>query len=66
MPAPFSALVRDFLAEQYREHPVRASGMGLTEFDDQLDDLSAEAYTRRADSSRAWRDGLTLRDQRRA
>lgn len=62
MPAPFSALVRDFLAEQYREHPVRASGMGLTEFDDQLDDLSAEAYTRRADTSRAWRERFAALD----
>lgn len=51
----FPALVRDFLAEQYREHPVRASGMGLTEYDDQLDDLSADAYQRRADAKTAWR-----------
>jgi uncharacterized protein (DUF885 family) len=56
VPAPFADLVRDFLAEQYRDHPVRASGMGLTEFDDQLDDLSADAYARRADSARAWRE----------
>ncbi|HEX2195191.1 MAG TPA: DUF885 domain-containing protein [Candidatus Limnocylindria bacterium] len=56
MPAPFATLVRDFLSEQYREHPVRASGMGLTEFDDSLDDLSADAYQRRADSGRAWLD----------
>jgi uncharacterized protein (DUF885 family) len=62
VPAPFSALVRDFLAEQYREHPVRASGMGLTEFDDQLDDLSAEAYTRRADSARDWRERFAALD----
>ena len=62
MPAPFSAMVRDFLAEQYREHPVRASGMGLTEFDDQLDDLSAEAYTRRADSAHAWRERFAALD----
>jgi uncharacterized protein (DUF885 family) len=48
-------LVGDFLAEQYREHPVRASGMGLTEYDGQLDDLSAEAFERRADATTAWR-----------
>jgi uncharacterized protein (DUF885 family) len=51
----FPALVRDFLQEQYREHPVRASGMGLTEFDAELDDLSAEAFERRADASTSWR-----------
>jgi len=52
----FAALVTEFLAEQYREHPVRSSGMGLTEFDDQLDDLSAAAYARRAASEAAWRE----------
>ncbi|HEX6128537.1 MAG TPA: DUF885 domain-containing protein [Candidatus Limnocylindria bacterium] len=54
MPSTFAALAGDFLAEQYREHPVRASGQGLTEFDDALDDLSADAYQRRADSARSW------------
>jgi uncharacterized protein (DUF885 family) len=62
VPAPFADLVRDFLAEQYRDHPVRASGMGLTEFDDQLDDLSADAYTRRADAARAWRERFASLD----
>jgi uncharacterized protein (DUF885 family) len=51
----FTDLVREFLAEQYAEHPVRSSGMGLTQFDDQLDDLSAAAYERRATSAEAWR-----------
>ena len=52
----FAALVTEFLAEQYRNHPVRSSGMGLTEYDDQLDDLSAAAYERRAASDAAWRE----------
>jgi uncharacterized protein (DUF885 family) len=51
----FADLVREFLAEQYADHPVRSSGMGLTEYDDQLDDLSAAAYDRRAVSAAAWR-----------
>ncbi len=55
MRAHFSALARDFLAQQYREHPVRASGMGLTEFDDRLDDLSADAFQRRAAAAVEWR-----------
>ena len=56
MPSSFADMVRDFLAEQYREHPVRSSGMGLTEFDDQLDDLSGEAYERRAAAARGWKE----------
>ena len=55
MPVPFPQLVRDFLAEQYADHPVRSSGMGLTEYDDQLDDLSGDAFERRASSAAAWR-----------
>lgn len=62
MPSTFAALAGDFLAEQYREHPVRASGQGLTEFDDALDDLSAEAYQRRADSARSWLDRFRALD----
>ena len=62
VPAHFADLVRDFLSEQYREHPVRASGMGLTEFDEALDDLSAAAYQRRAGSARAWRERFAALD----
>jgi uncharacterized protein (DUF885 family) len=52
----FAALAKDFLAEQYDAHPVRSSGMGLTQYDDQLDDLSTAAYDRRAASATAWRE----------
>lgn len=62
MPSTFAALAGDFLAEQYREHPVGASGQGLTEFDDALDDLSADAYRRRADSARSWLDRFRALD----
>ena len=51
----FPQLVRDFLTEQYAEHPVRSSGMGLTEYDDQLDDMSGDAFERRATAAVAWR-----------
>jgi uncharacterized protein (DUF885 family) len=51
----FATLVQQFLAEQYETHPVRASGMGLTDFDDRLDDLSGEAYEERAASAAEWR-----------
>ncbi|HEX9633958.1 MAG TPA: DUF885 domain-containing protein [Candidatus Limnocylindria bacterium] len=58
----FADLAHDFLAEQYNEHPVRSSGMGLTQFDDQLDDLSAEAFERRATSAAAWRARFSALD----
>ncbi len=51
----FAALVTEFLADQYREHPVRSSGMGLLEYDEVLDDLSADAYGRRAAAAAVWR-----------
>jgi uncharacterized protein (DUF885 family) len=51
----FANLARDFLAEQYAEHPVAASGLGLTEFDGRLDDLSETAFQRRAASAATWR-----------
>ena len=57
MSAPtFATLARDFLAEQYDEHPVRSSGMGLTQYDDLLDDLSGDAFERRAASATSWRE----------
>jgi uncharacterized protein (DUF885 family) len=52
----FHELAQDFLAEEYAAHPVRASGMGLTEYDDQLDDVSGDAFERRAASAAAWRE----------
>ena len=52
----FATLARDFLAEQYDEHPVRSSGMGLTQYDDLLDDLSGDAFERRAASATSWRE----------
>ena len=55
MASTFAALTAKFLDEQYAEHPVRSSGMGLTQYDDLLDDLSAEAVERRAAASAAWR-----------
>ena len=53
---PFGALCREFLAEEYEAAPVMASGLGLTEFDGRLDDLSAEAFAERRRRSAAWRE----------
>jgi uncharacterized protein (DUF885 family) len=47
-------LTRDFLAEQYAESPVLASSLGLTQFDEQLDDLSAVAFARRERATAEW------------
>ena len=56
MPDPsFADLAQDFLAEQYAAYPVRSSGMGLTDYDDQLDDLTNDAFERRAASAASWR-----------
>lgn len=50
----FSDLAAEFLAEYHAEHPVQASALGLAGYDDQLDDLSAAAFERRAASDAAW------------
>jgi uncharacterized protein (DUF885 family) len=51
----FRALCRAFLSEEHEASPVRASGLGLTEFDDRLDDLSEAAIRERQRRSAAWR-----------
>ena len=53
MPA-FAELSDAFLNAEYDESPVRASGLGLTEFDEHLDDLSEAAFQRRIASDAAW------------
>ena len=45
--ASFSALVKDYLTEQYDESPSWASMLGLTAYDGRSEDLSAEAFHRR-------------------
>jgi uncharacterized protein (DUF885 family) len=52
---PFAALCREFLGEEYAAAPVMASGLGLTEFDARLDDLSEAAFEERRRRSAAWR-----------
>jgi uncharacterized protein (DUF885 family) len=52
--APFSSLVKDYLAERYEESPTWASMLGLTEYDERSEDLSAEAFRRRDASVLEW------------
>ena len=50
----FTDLTETFLKEEFAESPVLASSLGLTEYDEQLDDLSADAFRRHEERSTAW------------
>ena len=45
--AGFEQLVEEFLHEEFELNPVEATGLGLTEYDDRLDDLSADGFRAR-------------------
>jgi uncharacterized protein (DUF885 family) len=47
-------LVDEFMANDFKNSPVTASYMGLTDYDEQLDDLSAEAFARRDVEAGQW------------
>ena len=49
----FSDLTNEFLDAEFADSPVRASALGLTEYDDQLDDLSEAAFGRRSAAEHA-------------
>jgi uncharacterized protein (DUF885 family) len=51
---PFSDLADEFLDAEFADSPVRASSLGLTEYDDRLDDLSEAAFERRRETDREW------------
>ena len=42
-----AATLRDLLDADFAAYPVAASGFGLTDFDERLDDLSAGAFRKR-------------------
>jgi uncharacterized protein (DUF885 family) len=50
----FAQLADEFLDAEFAESPVRASGLGLTDYDDRLDDLSEAAFDRRRAADAAW------------
>jgi uncharacterized protein (DUF885 family) len=54
VPSAFGSLVDSFLEEEYEDSPTLASSLGLTEYDERLDDTSATAYERRRVSDLAW------------
>lgn len=50
----FAALAASFLEEEYADSPVLASSLGLSGYDEALDDCSADAFARRRESDREW------------
>jgi len=54
VPSAFGSLVDSFLKEEYEDSPTLASSLGLTEYDERLDDTSAAAYERRRASDLEW------------
>ena len=50
----FDELTSEFLDAEFAESPVRASGLGLTRYDELLDDLSEAAFERRRRADAAW------------
>ncbi len=47
-------LTAAFLKDEYDDSPVAASSLGLTEYDERLDDLSRDAFERRRSSDGEW------------
>src|ERR671916_1471555 len=58
----FQQLAEEFLQAEFAESPVRASGLGLTEFDAELDDLSEGAFDRRRSADADWLRRFTAVD----
>ena len=54
VPSSFASLVDTFLKKEYEDSPTMASSLGLTEYDERLDDQSAAAFRERIDSDNAW------------
>ncbi|MGH2418717.1 MAG: DUF885 domain-containing protein [Candidatus Limnocylindria bacterium] len=50
----FADLTNEFLDAEFADYPVKASGLGLTDYDEQLDDLSEAAFERRRDTDADW------------
>lgn len=54
MTTDFSALVDAFLKNEFETSPVTATTLGLTEYDERLDDLSADAFRKRDSDAQEW------------
>ncbi|CAN5593557.1 hypothetical protein BH23CHL7_BH23CHL7_20150 [soil metagenome] len=49
-----SRLIDDFLLNEWQLSPIRASGYGLTDYDELLDDMSRTAFERRDADAAEW------------
>jgi len=56
VPSSFASLVATFLKEEYDDSPTLASSLGLTEYDEKLDDTSAASFKKRIARDDAWLD----------
>ncbi|HUR15813.1 MAG TPA: DUF885 domain-containing protein [Candidatus Limnocylindrales bacterium] len=52
----FASLVDEFLTDEFESSPVMASYLGMTAYDERLDDMSAAAFHRRDSDAHAWLD----------
>ena len=52
--ADFQQVVDDFLKNEYETSPVTATALGLTDYDERLDDMSAAAYEKRDSDAVEW------------
>jgi uncharacterized protein (DUF885 family) len=50
----FNKVVDDFLENEFETSPVLASSLGLTAYDERLDDLSAESFRKRDSDAEEW------------
>ena len=62
----FDELTNEFLDAEFAESPVRASGLGLTEYDELLDDLSEAAFERRRRADATWLERFRGVDEERS
>ena len=59
----FADLAGAFLQREFDDGPVRASALGLPEYDDRLDDLSEDAIRRRDAGDAEWLDRFQALDR---
>ena len=50
----FERLADDFLLAEFELYPTRASGLGLSDYDGRMDELSAAEFERRDDEAVSW------------
>jgi uncharacterized protein (DUF885 family) len=58
----FHEIVNEFLEHEFETNPVMASGLGLTNYDDGLDDLSEVALRQRDTDAEAWHQRFSAVD----